>query len=176
MPRFLTLGGSATEGDGVRDRLHQAWPYIVFREVLPEGTTFVNAATDDGRTATALTEQVPLARETKPDIAAVWIGADDVRAHTPLPGFRLAFTRVVDGLRANGARRIIVGTIPKSYGDVAAYNDILRAVSAAAHAELVELEREPLALAPAQGLAPQPDAAGQRIVADAYERAIKKRA
>src|SRR5690349_7519235 len=65
--RFLTLGGSATEGDGVRDRLHQAWPYVVFREALPENTTFVNAATDDGRAATALAEQVPLARETKPD-------------------------------------------------------------------------------------------------------------
>jgi hypothetical protein len=172
-PRLLTLGGSATEGDGIQDRLHRAWPYLVFHEALPESATLVNAATDDGRALTALSEQVPLAGETKPDIAAVWIGADDVRARTPLSEFRFAFTRIVDDLRADGARRVVVGTVPKAYGEVAAYNDIIRTVARTQHAQLVELEHAPVALTPAEGLEPQPDTAGHRVVADAYERAVR---
>jgi GDSL-like Lipase/Acylhydrolase family len=172
--KLLALGGSATEGDGVPDRLQDAWPYLVFREALPESSTFVNAATDDGRAVIALNEQVPLAAEIKPDIAAVWIGSDDVRAATALSDFRFAFTRVVDDLRAQGARRVLVGTIPTTFGAVGAYNDIIRSVARSQHAEVVELVNAPVHLTETDALAEQPDRASHRVIADAYERAIRR--
>ena len=169
---FVSLGGRATEGDGVRDRLHNAWPYLVFHHALPEATQFVNMATDDGRAAIAITEQVPLASDLKPDIAALWIGPDDVRAQTPVSEFQFAFGRVVDDLRAAGAQRVLVGTIPKAFGNVDPYNAVIRAVARSSHAEVVELENANIHLQAVNGLPPQPDTASHRVIADAFARVI----
>ena len=49
---MLAIGGSATEGDGVRDRLVNAWPYLVFHQALPVSAIFVNGSLDDATVAT----------------------------------------------------------------------------------------------------------------------------
>ena len=75
---FLTIGSSATEGDGVSDRLHEAWPYLVFNQAFPISTSLVNAAVDGATVTNAREEQVPVARELKPDVVAIWLGVDDL--------------------------------------------------------------------------------------------------
>ncbi len=171
----LAIGGSATEGDGVRDRLQDAWPYIVFRDDLPALAAFVNGALDDATVAHALTTQAPLAKELKPEIVEIWLGADDLLAATPIPSFTLAFTRLVETLRADGAQRILVADLPTAYGALAAqYNVAIHSVITATHGELVSLATARVTLAPTDGLTPQPDEASHRLVAAAFAREIAR--
>ncbi len=168
----LALGGSATEGDGVRDRLRDAWPYLVFETAFPRSTVFVNGALDDATLQHAITAQAPLAAQLKPDVIEVWLGADDVTARTPISLFRAEFHQLLDLLHASGARRIIVADLPPALGSTAPYNTAIHAQVAAAHAELVSLANVAIALGPTDGLTPQPDTASHRLIAAAFERRI----
>ena len=171
----VAIGDSATEGDGVPDRLQNAWPYLVFRNALPISAALVNGALDDATVADAIVNQAPLVQELQPDIVAVWLGADDLRASTPVPTFALAFARLLETLQSERSPRILVADIPEAYGrGAAAYNTAIADVVVKAHAELVPLAHAAIALAPSEGLAPQPDARSHRVVADAFARAIAR--
>ncbi len=168
----LALGGSATEGDGVRDRLRDAWPYLVFHSAFPSSTVFVNGALDDATLQHAIANQVPLAAQLKPDLVEVWLGADDVVAATPVARFRSEFHELLDLLRSSGARRILVADLPSALGHTAAYNAAIHAEVTAAHAELVPLADTAITVAPTDGLPPQPDAGSHRLIAAAFEHQI----
>jgi hypothetical protein len=171
----LAIGSSATEGDGVRDRLQDAWPYLVFRESLPPSAVFVNGALDDATVAHALTSQAPLAEELKPAIVEMWLGADDLRADTPIATFTAEYTQLVETLRADGSGRILIADLPAAYGARAsAYNAAIHAVVAATGAELVSLASTDITLAPTDGLPPQPDTASHRLIAAAFAHQIAR--
>jgi lysophospholipase L1-like esterase len=168
----LALGGSATEGDGVPDRLRDAWPYLVFQTAFPRSTIFVNGALDDATLQHALITQAPLAAQLKPDVVEVWLGADDVTARTPIPLFSAEFHQLLELLHSSGARRILVGDLPSALGSTSLYNTAIHAEVAATHAELVSLANTTITVAPTRGLTPQPDAASHRLIAKAFERRI----
>jgi len=171
---LVTFGGSATEGDGVRDRLRDAWPYLVFDAALPQGTVLVNAALDGATVKNAIAAQLPVANETHPHIAAVWLGADDLVAHTPIPHFKAALVQFIGALKRLGVRRILVANLPKSYGPGARpYNDAIEQVVYANAVEPVDLSALDIPLRPVDGLPPQPDATGHRLVANAFEQALR---
>jgi lysophospholipase L1-like esterase len=168
----LALGGSATEGDGVPDRLREAWPYLVFQTAFPRSTIFVNGALDDATLQHAITAQAPLAAQLKPDVVEVWLGADDVTARTPIPLFSAELRQLLELLHSSGARRILVADLPSALGNTAPYNHAIHAEVAATHAELVSLANTAITVAPTDGLTPQPDAASHRLIARAFERRI----
>jgi len=167
----LLLGGRSSDGDGIADRLRDAWPYRVFH-ALPRTTVFVNNARDEATVAEALSEQVPLARDLKPDLVEVWLGADDVAAATPIPAFMRDLSRLIVMLRTAGAGRILVGDLPAAYGEATArYNDAIDQVVRDAGAELVPLSRARVDLgSPREGRLP--DAASQPVIAAAFTTAI----
>lgn len=170
----VALGGSATEGDGVRDRLRNAWPYLVFRTAFPRSTIFVNGALDEATLQHALTTQVPLADQVNPDVVEVWLGANDVTARTPISVFRSEFRRLLGLLHPSGARRVLVADLPPALGNVAPYNAAIHSEVSAAHAELVSLTDTAVTVAPTDGLTPQPDAPSHGLIAAAFERQIAK--
>ncbi len=171
----LAIGGSATEGDGVRDRLVNAWPYLVFHQALPVSTIFVNGSLDDATAANAVAQQAPLATELKPDIVEVWIGADDLQSATPIPVFTMAMTKLLQTLRVSATERILVADLPAAYGAGAArYNAAIDAVVRATHSELIDLASTAITLAKVNGLPPQPDTPSQRMIATAFEHVIAK--
>lgn len=167
----LLVGGRSSDGDGIADRLRDAWPYRVF-DTLPRSTVFVNNARDQATVAEALSEQVPLSRDLKPDLVEVWLGADDVAAGTPLPAFMRDLSRLIVMLRAAGAGRILVGDLPPAYGAATArYNDAIHQVVRDAGAELVSLSRAGINLGPPRE-GRLPDAASQPFIAAAFTTAI----
>jgi lysophospholipase L1-like esterase len=168
----LALGGSATEGDGVPDRLRDAWPYLVFQTAFPRSTIFVNGALDDATLEHAIAAQAPLAAQLKPDVLEVWLGADDATARTPIAIFSAEFHQLLDLLHSSGARRILVADLPPALGNTAPYNTAIHAEVTATHAELVSLANTAITVAPTDGLAPQPDVASHRLIAAAFERRI----
>ena len=172
--RPCSAGGRSSDGDGLADRLRDAWPYRVF-DALPRPTVFVNNARDRATVAEALSEQTPLARELRPDIVEVWLGADDVAAGTPLP----EFTRELAAPRRAGCCRRAEPSRRRPARRVRRHD---RARNAAIHrvarddgAELVALAGARIALgSPREGRLP--DAASQRVIADAFAAVIKARA
>jgi hypothetical protein len=171
---LLTIGGSATEGDGVRDRLRDAWPYVLLNEVLAPTDHLVNGALDGATVANALEEQAPLAAATHANTVAIWIGYDDVLARTPVSGFQSDYQSLVQAVQAAGAQHVLLADVPLSFGgESAQINDAIRAVARATNATLVELANANVPRAPTEGLAPQPTTQGQRAVADAFEQALR---
>ena len=170
---LLALGGRATAGDGLGDRLRDAWPYRVF-DAQPRPTVFVNAARDHATVAEARSEQVPLARELRPDIVEVWLGADDIDDGTSIPAFTRDFSSLLSELHAAGARRVLVADVPAEYSNKAArYNGAIHQVARDADAEVVALADADIDLSPRGD--PEPDAASQRVIADAFAAAINAR-
>ena len=171
---FLTIGSSATEGDGVSDRLHEAWPYLMFDHAFPISTTLVNAAIDGATVTNASVQQLPVARRVEPDVVAIWLGVDDLAQHTPIHEFTPALEKLIQEVRATGAQRILVADIPSVFGESSAlYNAAIRHAVRATKSTLVELSRAAVTLTPSRGLNDQPDAASQRVIALAFERALK---
>ena len=168
----LAIGGSATEGDGIPDRLHNAWPYRVFHDAFPRATTFVNGAIDDATAANALSLQVPLAAELKPDVVELWLGADDITSGTSPAAFESGLANVVDALHADGAKRILVADLPFAYGaQVPAFNDAIHQVAQRSGADLASLASAKVALT--GGGTAEPDAASQPVIAAAFSRQLQ---
>jgi hypothetical protein len=169
------MGGSATEGDGLDDRLRDAWPYVIFREAFPRNTTFVNAASDNATVHRALTTQLPLARDAKPETIAIWLGADDALQAVPIATFTDELRQLVTGVRAAGARRVLIAGLPPAYGRAAArYDRAVRQVAAATGAEFVDLAPAHVARRAVDGLPDEPDAASHRAIATAFEEELRK--
>jgi lysophospholipase L1-like esterase len=172
---LLTIGGSATEGDGVPDRFRAAWPYLLFDDAFPISTSLVNAALDDATVANARADQLPLAREVKPQVVAVWLGMDDLAQHTPINQFSSELRSLIEELRIAGAQRILVADLPRTFGvGVIAYDRAIRSAVQSTNATFVELQNAAISLVPSRGLADQPDAASHRVIATAFEQALKR--
>jgi len=171
---LLTIGGSATEGDGVPDRYRDAWPYLLYQDAFPPSTSLVNAALDGATTANTLIDQLPLAQQVKPDTVAIWLGADDLAQRTPIDQFATGLRVLIDDLRHTGARRILVADLPDVLGPNApAYNAAIRRAVTVTNARLVELQHAPITLTPSGGAGPQPDAASQRVIANAFRQELE---
>jgi lysophospholipase L1-like esterase len=169
----VAIGGSATAGEGVSDRLHKAWPYRMFRDALPRSSVFVNAAVEGATAASAETAQVPIVQELHPDIVAIWLGADDLVAHVPIADFARALSRVITAVQAAGTDRVLVGNLPSAYGrDVGSYNSAIQHVVRETGSELVELDREHVTVDPVSGAALRLDDASHAVVAGAFGRKI----
>src|SRR5207302_9004424 len=112
----LVMGGSATEGDGVADRLRDAWPYLVFHDAFPRSTSLINAALDNATITNAQANQLPLAQEVKPTTVLIWLGADNLTHRTPTSQFASALRTLLDEVRATGARQILVADLPAALG------------------------------------------------------------
>lgn len=171
---LLTIGGSATEGDGVSDRYRDAWPYLVFNKSFPRSSSLVNAALDGATVSNALLDQLPLAQEVKPNTVAIWLGADDLLQRTPIAPFTNQLHHLIEELRAAGAHRILVADLPSAYGrNAQTYNTAIRRVAAATNTTLVEIQHAPISLAPTDGLSHQPTTASDELIAAAFEHALR---
>lgn len=171
---LVTIGSSATEGDGVADRFREAWPYLLFDEAFPVSTSLVNAAVDGATVANAPAQQLPLVREVKPEVVAIWLGVDDLQEHTPTGQFSSGLRTLIADLHSDGVTRILIADIPNAFGTSASsYDNAIRAVVRSTEVSLVELQNTAISLVPSRGLSNQPDAAGQRLIATAFERALR---
>jgi hypothetical protein len=171
---LVTIGSSATEGDGVPDRFRQAWPYLFFDEAFPVSTTLINAALDGATVANAQVQQMPLVRQVKPDVVAIWLGVDDLAQHTPVGQFSSGLQTLVAAIQAVGVRQVLVADIPSDYGSASSpYDDAIRRVAGLTRSTLVDLQHSPIRLVPSRRVGDQPDASGQRVIAGAFERALK---
>jgi lysophospholipase L1-like esterase len=172
--KLLTIGGASTDGAGLPNRLDAAWPYLIYHEALSTSSVLVNGAVNGATAAGALDAQVPLVRQEPADVVAIWLGAADLADGTPVDAFAASLRDVVAAARAGGAEQILVADLPDALGAVDPYNDAIRGVAREARAQLVELSGAPVTFASGPGERALADAASQRLVAGAFESALRR--
>ena len=68
---YVAVGNGETAGNGSQDRIRDAWPQLVFREVFSRSTVFVNLGETNARVADALADQVAPAIALRPTVVTV---------------------------------------------------------------------------------------------------------
>jgi hypothetical protein len=121
---YVSLGGDETLGATLDVPLREVWPQVLFRTALPEETVFYNLARAGGLTADAMPAVLELADELRPTLATLWWNSTD----------EPQITDVVRRLRRDGASRVLV----------AATNDVVARVAAAAGATVVVVAGTPV--------------------------------
>jgi lysophospholipase L1-like esterase len=168
---LLVMGSSGTLGDGLDNPWQDAWPRIFFRKAFPRATVFVNGATEGASVEDAVTNQLPLVDDVSPSVVAIWLGAVDAVGATPVTDFAANLGRLVQRVRSSGARVLIADLPELGRVDVSAYNVAIARVAAEQQATLVPLHAERVSSFDASRFLP--DIAGQRVIAQAFERAMR---
>ncbi|MCU1458342.1 MAG: hypothetical protein JWL73_2434 [Actinomycetia bacterium] len=144
---YVAIGSDEELGEGSANALQSSWPQVFFRRTLPGNTVFVNAAAHDATVEAALDVQLPIARQQRPTIVSVVLGAQEELAGDPRPQFTDQLTKLLRSLRAIDKTRVLVGSavaLPSLAPDVrtarkAAYDAAIAKAAAATGAEVVPL-------------------------------------
>jgi lysophospholipase L1-like esterase len=110
--RVVVVGASDAVGYGADDPDHDAWPAVLEREALPEGTTLRNLGVPGSTVAEAIEEQLPDALAADADVALVWLSVNDLVAQVTPAAYERRLGELVHALRRNGATRVLVGNTP----------------------------------------------------------------
>jgi len=176
-PVIVALGDSLTAGLGVA--AEEAYPALLQARLAREGLHYrvVNAGVSGDTTAGAR-RRVDWVLRARPAIVVVALGANDGLRGLPVAVMRDNLVAIVTRLREAGARVLLAGMrLPPNYG--AAYTrDFAEAFGTVARTTSVPLLPfllEGVAGRPALNLPDgiHPNAAGQRMVADAVWRALQ---
>lgn len=158
---FVVIGGRESSGSGLDDSLHTAWSQLAFAG-LPDGTVYLNLASDDATVAEARQRQAPLAVEQHATVAAVWLGEGDDLAGTDPAQFGRDLRALLDQLRRAGTDRVLVASPPPGVPG-SQYAPAIAAATTSTGSELVPLSAkawDPLA-PPARRAAVQAAAAAE---------------
>ena len=68
---YVALGNGETGGNGVPNKIRDAWPQLVYRAAFPRRTVFANFGQSDVSVAEALRTQLPAALALRPTVATV---------------------------------------------------------------------------------------------------------
>ncbi len=174
---LLVVGTGNALGDTLDDPLREDWPRVVYLESFPRATVFVNAAEGNATVASALTRQVPIARELRPDTVLVWVGVNDMDRGVSATTFGATMTDLLRALTTTPDARVLVADIPARNGDDptlrTAYNAAIATVARTTGAELVALSSKTF---PAMEVGDDDlDRAGHQQVADAFSEQLSAR-
>ncbi len=109
-PVYVALGNGETAGNGVKDRIRDAWPQIVYRTELPASAIFVNFGETDATVADALADQLGPALALHPTVATVHL-TDDRFQGTSVADYESRLTELVRRLRRGGRTEVVLGTV-----------------------------------------------------------------
>lgn len=107
---YVAIGNGETAGNGVRNRIRDAWPQIVFRTDLPRATVFTNFGTNDASVESAFAEQLAPALALKPTIATVHLTEDTFLTRDPV-AYERNLMRLVRQLQRGGRTEVVVGNL-----------------------------------------------------------------
>ncbi len=109
-PVYVALGNGETAGNGVKGRVRDAWPQIVYRTELPRSAIFVNLGETDATVADALADQLGPALALHPTVATVHL-TDDRFQGTSVANYESRLTDLVRRLQRGGRTAVVLGTV-----------------------------------------------------------------
>jgi len=167
---IVALGDSLTAGYGVAP--DEAWPALIQARLRREGFphSVVNAGVSGDTTAGGL-RRVDWVLRARPEVAIIALGANDGLRGQSVQAMRENLDRIVERLRAAGARVLLAGMrLPPNYGadftrDFAAvYPEIARRAGIAFMPFLLDGVAADPRLNQGDGI--HPNAAGHRVIAE----------
>ena len=108
---YVALGNGETAGNGVKNRIRDAWPQLVYRAAFPRATVFANFGQTNVTVEEALTSQLQPALTLEPTVATVNLTEDTFLTRN-VTTFESRFGTLIRQLRRSGKTSVIVGNIP----------------------------------------------------------------
>lgn len=108
---YVAVGASETVGVGA-DLPEQAWPEVLRRTRLPEGTAFTNVGISGATVSQALEQELPRALSLRPTLATVWLNVNDLTSGVPADTYEAQLGRLVRALRREGSTKVLVANTP----------------------------------------------------------------
>lgn len=108
---YVAVGASESVGVGA-DRPEQAWPEVLRRTRLPEGTSFTNLGIPGATVSTALRDELPRALSLAPTLVTVWLNANDIIAGVAPSTYESQLRQLVRELRRGGQTKVLVANTP----------------------------------------------------------------
>jgi acyl-CoA thioesterase-1 len=109
---YAALGASETVGTGAEQGVRQAWPQLVYNDVLPRSALYYNFGIPGATTAEALQTEVPQALAVHPTLVTVWLNVNDLLAGVTPETYEGQLDTLVHALRQRGAARVLVANTP----------------------------------------------------------------
>lgn len=108
---FVAIGASDAVGVGATDPAKTGWVPRV-HQMLPSGTRLINLGISGATVQDALDAELPVAVDLEPDIVAIWLGVNDLRAQVPLDTYDQNLDMLLRTLSARTRARIVVANLP----------------------------------------------------------------
>lgn len=108
---YVALGASDSVGVGAAAPEQESWPAVVHRR-LPAGSRLVNLGISGSLLRQALDQQLPVAIDSAPDLATVWLAVNDYGARVPLEPYLADLNTMLGELRAKTRATVLVGNVP----------------------------------------------------------------
>ncbi len=108
---YVALGNGETAGNGVKNRIRDAWPQLLYRSAFPRATVFANFGQTNITVEAALTSQLRPALALDPTVATVNL-TEDTFLTRDVTAFEPRFNTLIHRLRRGGKTAVIIGNIP----------------------------------------------------------------
>lgn len=189
---LVAIGASDAVGIGATNPDTDNWVARLGAK-LPSGSRVVNLGISGATAQQALQQELPVAADAAPTIAAVWLGVNDIEQNVSLATFSTNLTDVLSGLRQTGAKLYVANLpdlrlLPSFNGrepaaldsEVHSWNAAIGRIAREQGAILVDLytawgdvkdAKERAALVSADGL--HPTSAGYNRLAELFWQAIE---
>ena len=106
----MALGNGETGGNGVPNKIRDAWPQLVYRAAFPRRTVFANFGQSDVSVAEALRTQLPPALALRPTVATVDL-TEDTFLTRDVARFEADLTTLVTRLQRGGRTLVVLGNV-----------------------------------------------------------------
>ena len=190
---YVALGASDSVGVGAANPAQDGWVPQLHRR-LPPGTRLVNLGVSGFKLSEALTQELPVALDTQPDLVTVWLAVNDFNARVNLTQYERDLDRLLTALAEQHPQRILMGNMPalervpvyngtgiapdRIEGEIARWNEVIArqaqkhgVVLVDLHSQWTELEAHPDYIS-ADGF--HPSAAGYQAIADLFYQALQQ--
>jgi hypothetical protein len=169
---LVSIGSSATFGDGLDDRLRDAWPQRLYNEAFPTSTVFVNASDRLLTVERSLGRPLSIALEVHVTVAVVWLGDLDLALGVEASEFEAGLDQLVARLRESGAR-VLLGNLARPGAAAGAYDEAITRIAKARGAALVDMASV-VSTDSDSGPSAEIGVATSQAVADAFAAALER--
>lgn len=108
---YVAIGASETFGTGADNPKTQNYPADLSVH-LPQGTRLDNLGYPGWTAEDALSGELPIALDDKPDLVTVWLGTNDILQQVSLTDYQRSMDSILKQLSADGHPHIAVANIP----------------------------------------------------------------
>ncbi len=111
-PIYVAVGASETTGTGSDQPLRDGWPRVLHRIAMPAGSVMINMGVPGSTVAQAITEQLDVALDARPNLVTIWLNVNDMTRGASVADYERQLESLVRSLRRSVNTRVLVANTP----------------------------------------------------------------